>query len=822
MNFKLKKIFVFIFVIFNLFVFFSSSLLAQEDIVDSTSEVFSSFGRFMRSFVTWETTSGDAFDVPMWVLVSFWTFTFFMIYLVLSYAPFFNKTGSKNDPFSKKDNSINPRKLKLVLSGAITIALTFGTNLIFYWNTLIVWLGYYGYALFIMVSFFFIWALYLRGKNYSAHMNDDYISHEDNSPHDPHNNHSRNYHKKDNDDTTFNLNFVYEPDNPSVNDKVQFVNNSDGLNYIKTIVWDFGDGKGVNKSNPNDKHLHPKHSYKKPGKYNVQLYHKYENGYENAISKHITILNSSGNTKQKSKNDINKGDSSNQIKKTLDDYIRRSDKEMTPKEFIEISSNFLSALKDLYDNGYDPTDDEEHIRRIRTILSNFINFLEIYKNKVSKKIFNSINNKWVKLYHKYNNLANPNNKIKTRIDFFEKYKDSIKDLDEKIDDLFQFFTYFHDKISKFLIKQKFTIKSGTKKLYEFNEILEKLYDEYNFPNAYDNEFKKLLKNLDHFEGADLKKKDYINKKDQNTNSLDSDSDVNLTSKQKNDLIEVNSKLKKDVRNKNEKLQKIRDKISKQSNGFNNSFSSIHENGENKNYERLVEDVDKLTQDIDSNSSNFYNDIKDLISDLEDYKNRMSYNTKEIHQFNGKIERYVERVYDFIKEIHNFKIGPFKGYLSIMKKENSLLDLDNDPEMLVQNFIENTKKLNQKYERILEVKENIIPKNNSIISKFNNRTYNSKKFQSFKKDLKKILKEPSNFSKEDILSHLKDLIEFVKTAENYKSDLIKNSTLFYELKKDIDKLISNNSDIINSLNESFEHGALKNMMNSLEDWKRDEK
>ncbi|MFW6015173.1 MAG: hypothetical protein ACOCRK_01900, partial [bacterium] len=157
--------------LFLFMIIFSSLVYANDEFAPSLGEDITGLIEGLISFFSTPVNWDDS-PMAMWILVSFWVFSFFLIYIVLSKAPFFNDVPG-----------MNSQKLKFALSGSIVVALSFGTNLISYWRGLMNILSYWSGLLFFLVSLQFITTLANRGSHYSKGMRREYIDDEDTITH---------------------------------------------------------------------------------------------------------------------------------------------------------------------------------------------------------------------------------------------------------------------------------------------------------------------------------------------------------------------------------------------------------------------------------------------------------------------------------------------------------------------------------------------------------------------------------------------------------------------------------------------------------------
>lgn len=152
-------------------ILFSNLVYANDQFTPNLGDDVTSLIEGLISFFS-TPVSWDDSPMAMWILISFWVFSFFLIYIVLSKAPFFNDV-----------HGLNSQKLKFALSGSIVVALSFGTNLINYWRGLMNFLSYWSGFLFLLVSIQFITTLANRGNHYSKNMRREYVDDEDTITH---------------------------------------------------------------------------------------------------------------------------------------------------------------------------------------------------------------------------------------------------------------------------------------------------------------------------------------------------------------------------------------------------------------------------------------------------------------------------------------------------------------------------------------------------------------------------------------------------------------------------------------------------------------
>ena len=163
---KLKLLNFFILLLF-VTIFSSTFVISNEPMDDFTPDLGEDISNLLQGSIDLLTTpvewQGTTF--PIWILASFWLFSILLVYIVLSKAPFFNEI-----------EGMTPKKVKLALSIAVSIGLSFGTDLIGYWYIMLSMIGVWGGFLFLIISIYFILVLFGSGMAHTRDKRREYIS----------------------------------------------------------------------------------------------------------------------------------------------------------------------------------------------------------------------------------------------------------------------------------------------------------------------------------------------------------------------------------------------------------------------------------------------------------------------------------------------------------------------------------------------------------------------------------------------------------------------------------------------------------------------
>ncbi len=699
--FNFQKIFYLIFLILIVSIFSSTFVISNEQLNDFSPDLGDDFSNLLQGSIDLLTTSvvwqGTTF--PIWIILSFWLFSILLIYIVLSKAPFFNEI-----------EGMKPKKVKLALSIAVSIGLSFGTDLIGYWYMMLSIIGVWGGLLFLIISIYFIFVLFGSGMAHTRDKRKEYMA------------------------------FSNDPDDPD---------DPNGPPNSFSYSDDDGSSGSNGSSNPNNP-------------------------------------NSPNNS-----NTPNNPKNCKKIEKLLSKYLQQAENFKSPLDFIKKANSLLDSIQQLYKNNYNPKNCN-HTHILKSINELFLKYL----NEWEKNFYYFLKDVVQKIEELYSYGLEKDNSLKSENKWFMGLRQYLKMLLRQVNDLQSDFNSLNASLNKSIKLQKRKTKIVTKSVNNLSKKLNSYYNKYENPHLYEKKYKKLLSYLNN------------NNYDKNTSNEEKNSSINR--EQLNNLIDYGKNLNSLIRDTVKKLP-AKKEIENSSKKYNKTLNDL--NNHSDKIEKLVESVDSTSKKIGHNNDSSFK--SNLISELKEIKKVFNETTKLIHKSNKEIDIYIRKINEFINIFHNFNMGRIKRYLSSLKNNTSVLDSNPELEELIEVYLKNRKLIKKNISQINKIKDNLKQNNTNLMADLNRIIALSK---DLRRDIVKIVKSPGNYNINEIKSKLNEFQTYLKKSNHLRKKLFSKNKKYFNIKEEINNIITNQFKIINYLNKHFEHKTLNKLTKLKNDWK----